>query len=101
LSVLKANQPDPIMFTFSEPVTGFDNTSVSVTGGALTTITKVDSTHYSAVFTPAAGVDTQTATLQALPSGTWTDTLGNPGLASNTILIPRATKAPTALVAAA
>src|SRR5262249_40203970 len=66
---LKAGQTDTITFTFSEAVTGFDNTSVSVTGGTLSTITKVDDTHYTAVFTPAAGADTQTATIQVVASG--------------------------------
>src|SRR5262249_6403203 len=34
-----------------------------------------------------------TATIQVLASGTWTDTLGNPGLASNTVLITEDTRA--------
>src|SRR5262249_26869724 len=93
---LKAGQTDTITFTFSEAVTGFDNADVSVTGGALSTITKVNATTYTAVFTPAAGVDTQTATVQVVASGSgtssWTDTLGNPGLASNTLSSTEDTK---------
>src|SRR5207237_1049988 len=81
---LKAGQTDTITFTFSEAVTGFDNADVSVTGGTLSTITQVNGTTYTAVFTPTSGVDTQTATIQVLASGSgtssWTDTLGNPGL---------------------
>src|SRR5262249_12470286 len=64
-----AGQPAAITFTFSEAVTGFDNADVSVTGGTLSTITQVNATTYTAVFTPAAGVDTQTATVQVVASG--------------------------------
>src|SRR5262249_4373944 len=95
----KAGQTDTITFTFSEAVTGFDNADVSVTGGTLSTITQVNATTYTAVFTPAAGGDTQTVTVQVVASGSgassWTDTLGNPGLASNTLSITEDTKGPT------
>ena len=99
---LKAGQTDTITFTFSEAVTGFDNADVSVTGGTLGTITQVNATTFTAVFTPAAGVDTQTATIQVVASGTgtssWTDALGNPGLASNTLSITEDTKPPTVTI---
>ena len=99
---LKAGQTDTITFTFSEAVTGFDNASVSVTGGTLGAITQVNATTFTAVFTPAAGVDTQTATIQVVASGTgtssWTDALGNPGLASNTLSITEDTKPPTVTI---
>src|SRR5262249_12807604 len=88
---LKAGQTDSITFTFSEAVTGFDNNDVSVTNGQLSLITKVDDTHYTAVFTPTGGADTQTATIQVVANGSgtssWTDTLGNPRLARNTLSI--------------
>src|SRR5262249_59181162 len=52
---------------------------------------------------PTSGVDTQTATIQVVVSGSgtssWTDTLGNPGLASNTLSITEDTKSPTVTVA--
>src|SRR5262249_38333445 len=85
---LNAGQTDTITFTFSEAVTGFDNADVSVTNGQRSLITKVDDTHYTAVFTPTGGADSQTATIQVLASGSGTsslkDTLGTPCLASNT-----------------
>jgi len=47
-------------------------------------------------------VDTQTATIQVVASGTgtssWTDALGNPGLASNTLSITEDTKPPTVTI---
>src|SRR5262249_51281315 len=89
---LKAGQTDTITFTFSEAVTGFDNNDVSVTNGQLSLITKVDDTHYTAVFTPTGGPETQTPTIQHLPSASgalcWPDTHCVPGLASNTFSIP-------------
>src|SRR5262249_53521021 len=96
---LKAGQTDTITFTFSEAVTGFDNNDVSVTNGQLSLITKVDDTHYTAVFTPTGGADTQTATIQVVASGSGTtsgtDTLGNPGLARHTLSTTEASKGPT------
>src|SRR5256885_10297915 len=75
----------------------------SVTGGTLGTITQVNATTYTAVFTPTGGADTQTATIQVVASGSgtssWTDTLGNPGLASQPSSILEDTKAPTVTVA--
>src|SRR5205823_1539533 len=84
-------------------VTGFDNADVSVTGGTLSTITQVNGTHYTAVFTPTGGADTDRTSVEEGASGAgtwwWTDTLGNPGLASNTFSITEDTKGPTVTVA--
>jgi hypothetical protein len=95
---LKAGQTDTITFTFSEAVTGFDNADVSVTGGTLSTITQVNGTTYTAVFTPTTNFQ-GTGSVQVLASGTgtssWTDTLGNPGTASNTFSITEDTRSLT------
>jgi ELWxxDGT repeat protein len=63
-STLHAGQTDLITFTFNEAVTGFDHADVNVSGGTLGTISQTDATHYTATFTPTAGVNTQTATIQ-------------------------------------
>jgi hypothetical protein len=99
-STLKAGQTDLITFTFNELVTGFDNADVSVSGGTLSPISQTDTTHYTATFTPTAGVDTQTATIQVLASGTssWTDLAGNPGTASNVLSITEDTLPPTSTI---
>jgi len=85
---LAAGQTDTITFAFSGAVTGFDLSDVSVTGGALSNLQPVagDPTHYTAIFTPAAGVNTQTAQIQVLAGG-WTDVAGNTGTASTTLSI--------------
>ena len=96
-------------FAFSEAVTGFDNSDVSVSGGTLSAVTPdagdPSGKTYKATFTPTAGVDATTATIQLAASGTgtssWTDAAGNSGTASNTVSISEDTKAPTAISIAA
>ena len=101
-STLRAGQTDLITLTFSESVLGFDNADVSVLGGTLGTISQTDATHYTATFTPTAGVNNQTATIQVLASGTgtsaWTDVAGNAGTASNTLSITEDTLAPVPVI---
>lgn len=102
---LNAGQTDTIRFSFSEAVSGFDNADVVVTGGALGAITATaDPKVYTAIFTPAAGVDAQTATIQVLANGAgtsmWTDASNNPGLASNIVSISEDTNAPTVGISA-
>ena len=97
LPTLKAGQTDTITFTFSEAVTGFDNASVTVTGGTLSAITQVNATTYTAVFTPAANFE-GAGSVQVV-AGVWTDTVGNPGPTSNTLLTTEDTKGPTVTVA--
>ena len=96
---MAAGQTATITFAFSGAVTGFDLSDVSVTGGALSDLQPVasDPTHYTAIFTPAAGVNTQTAQIQVLAGG-WTDVAGNAGTASNTLSITEDTQAPTVVV---
>jgi Bacterial Ig-like domain len=97
-SIVKVGQTDLITFNFSEPVTGFDNADLLVSGGTLGAISQVDTTHYTATFTPTAGV-IQTATIQVGGSGTgtssWTDLAGNGGKSSNTFTISEDTQPPT------
>ena len=98
---MAAGETATITFAFSEAVTGFDLSDVSVTGGALSTLQPVagDPTHYTAIFTPAAEVNTQPAQIQMLADG-WTDVAGNAGTASNTLSITEDTQAPTVVVSA-
>jgi ELWxxDGT repeat protein len=104
-STLHAGQTDLITFTFNEAVTGFDHADVNVSGGTLGTISQTDATHYTAIFTPTAGVNTQTATIQVAASGSgaslWADSAGHAGTASNTFSITEDTKLPTVGVAGA
>src|SRR6516165_3395614 len=94
-----SGRTDTITFAFSAAVTGFALTDVRVTGGTLSNLQQVagDPTQYTALFTPAAGVSTQTAQIQVLAGG-WTDAVGNAGTASNILSITEATQAPTVVV---
>jgi hypothetical protein len=87
-ATLAAGQTDTITFAFSTAVTGFVLADVSVTGGTLSNLQQVagNPTRYTALFTPAAGVSTQTAQIQVLAGG-WTDAVGNAGTASNILSI--------------
>ena len=100
-ATVKAGQTDTITFAFSAAVTGFDLSDVSVTGGTLSNLQPVtgDPTHYTATFTPTAGVNTQTAQIQVLAGG-WSDASGNAGTASSTLSITEDTKAPAVVVSA-
>src|SRR5205814_844961 len=99
----KEGKTESMTFTYSEAVTGGDSAHTSGISGTMRTVSQSNGTTYTAVFTPTSGVDTQTATIQVVASGTgtssWTDTLGNPGLASNTFSITEDTKGPTVTVA--
>jgi len=73
---LLAGQTAAITFTFSEdPGSSFTQSDIAVTGGVLTKFTQVDSTHYSAIFTPNAG-STVAATF-TIAGSTFTDLAGN------------------------
>ena len=49
-----------VTFTFSEPVTGFDNTDINVESGTLSTVTSSDNTIWTATFTPSANTTAST-----------------------------------------
>jgi hypothetical protein len=69
-----------VTFEFSEDVTGFDDTDVTVENGALSGFLAVDGNTYTATFTPTDMVFdlTNVATIGA---GSYTDLPGNPGAA--------------------
>jgi Ca2+-binding RTX toxin-like protein len=81
--ILFAGETSLISFQFSEPVTGFENVTVSPSLGALSLLTKdsTDPTLYTATFTPNTNV-TGPVTLSV---GTdYTDLSGNSGLPADT-----------------
>src|SRR5436190_2083365 len=100
-AILAAGQTDTITFAFSGAVTGFDLADVSVTGGTLSSLQQVtgDPTHYTATFTPTAGVTGQTAQIQVLAGG-WSDAVGNACTVCLHVALPIYTLAPTVVVSA-
>ncbi|MEO4184888.1 BapA/Bap/LapF family large adhesin, partial [Acinetobacter pittii] len=73
---LAAGETANISFTFSEAVTGFDASDITVVGGALTGLTTTDNITWTAVFTPDG---TGTAPSISVANGTYTDIAGNLG----------------------
>jgi len=63
-------------FSFSEAVTGFDAADITVAGGSKGAFTTLDSSHYTLVVTPAAGVE-GTVTVD-VSAGVAFDLAGNP-----------------------
>ncbi|MGV0820932.1 Ig-like domain-containing protein [Martelella sp. AMO21009] len=68
-------QTGEVTFTFSEAVTGFDASDVSVGNGTLSNLTKVNDTTWTATVTPNATGDVTVA----VGDGSYTDLAGNPG----------------------
>ena len=65
--------PIPVTATFSEPVTGFDATDVTVSNGTLGQFQTIDASHYSFNLTPAG----QGAVTAAVAAGAAQDAAGN------------------------
>ena len=76
---LKANETSTITFTFSEVVTGFSSSIITVTNGTITSPVASNSTVYTSVFTPTLGIKAD-GTIAV--SNNYFDLLGNQGTAS-------------------
>ena len=76
---LKANQTSTITFTFSEVVTGFSSSLITVTNGTITNPVASSSTVYTATFTPTLGIKAD-GTIAV--SNNYFDLVGNQGTAS-------------------
>ena len=72
-------------FNFSEAVTGFDLTDLNVVNGVASSFTMVDSSHYTAVFTPTSSTSPLNMTVN-VGAGAATDTAGNASTAAAQIL---------------
>ncbi|WP_341853560.1 Ig-like domain-containing protein [Microcystis aeruginosa 1339] len=84
-----------VTFEFSEDVTGFADSDVSVSGGTLSNFTQVDGNSYTATFTADDAVETTGSVSVAAAS--YSDVAGNTGSAgSDTVTID--TKNPTLAV---
>ncbi|TEU24936.1 flagellar protein, partial [Acinetobacter seifertii] len=73
---LAAGESTTVTFTFSEAVTGFDATDVTVAGGTLTGLTTTDGVTWTATFTQDGSA---TAPSLSVVNGSYTDLAGNPG----------------------
>jgi len=85
------NDADPssvVTITFSEAVSGFDNSDVTVANGTLSTLTTSDNITWTATFTANDGIDD---TGSVTVTGAYTDVAGNVGAtgATDTVAIDR------------
>uniref|UniRef100_UPI001D180EE8 Ig-like domain-containing protein n=1 Tax=Acinetobacter seifertii TaxID=1530123 RepID=UPI001D180EE8 len=78
---LSVGESTTVTFTFSEPVTGFDASDVSLTGGTLAGLASTDGGKtWTATFTQDG---TSTLPSLSVANGTYTDLAGNPGSGAN------------------
>ncbi|QNX12980.1 BapA prefix-like domain-containing protein [Acinetobacter seifertii] len=89
---LSVGESTTVTFTFSEPVTGFDASDVSLTGGTLAGLASTDGGKtWTATFTQDG---TSTLPSLSVANGTYTDLAGNPGSGANLaglVLVPTIT----------
>jgi hypothetical protein len=90
---LKAGETATISFTFTAAPTGFAADDITVAGGTLGALTTVDSTHYTATFTPTANAASGTASI-SVAKGSYTGG-GNLGVGGSVVGITLDTLAPT------
>ena len=77
-TALKIGDTSTVTITFSEAVTGFDNTDVTVDNGTLSTLTAADGgVTWTATFTPTANIEDTTNVVTV--ADTYTDVAGNAG----------------------
>ena len=77
-TALKLWETATATFTFSEAPVGFTLADVSAKGGTLSNLTKVDATHYTAKFSPTAGIEIADAKI-SVAAASYTDAAGNAG----------------------
>ena len=76
---LQANETSTITFTFSEVVTGFSSSIITVTNGTITNPIASSSTVYTSIFTPTLGIKAD-GTISV--SNNYFDSVGNQGTAA-------------------
>src|SRR5258706_15863397 len=77
-SALQIGDTSTVTVTFSEKVTGFDNSDVTVENGTLSTLTSADGgVTWTATFTPTANIEDTTNVVTVASS--FTDLAGNAG----------------------
>jgi large repetitive protein len=93
---LKSGQTDTLTFTLSETSANFVTSDVTVTGGAIGTLSG-SGTSYTATFTPTSNTQTGTGSI-SVDGAKFTDTIGNDNTASTALSISYDTAAPTVTI---
>ncbi|GAA4374328.1 Ig-like domain-containing protein [Nocardioides caricicola] len=83
-TALRAGETSPVTIAFGGPVTGFDNTDLTVPNGTLSPVSSSDGgTTWTATLTPAASVN-DASNVITLDNGGVTSAGGNPGFGTTT-----------------
>ena len=93
-----AHNTATVTFTFSEAPTSFGLSDVTYSGGTLGSLTQVNPTTYTALFTAAANTDISTAQV-SVTANSWSEVNGNPGSGGSTPSFTVDTVTPTVAVA--
>ena len=92
-----AHNTATVTFTFSEAPTSFGLSDVTYSGGTLGSLTQVNPTTYTALFTAAANTDISTAKV-SVTANSWSEVNGNPGSGGSTPTFTVDTVTPTVAV---
>lgn len=76
---LQVDETAQVRFSFSEAIRGLSASAITVSGGTLSALTQVDATTWTATFTRG----NSGAPNISLTAGSYTDQVGNPGLATS------------------
>ncbi|PUE05821.1 Ig-like domain-containing protein, partial [Limnohabitans sp. WS1] len=93
---LKAGETTTLTITFSEKVSNFSNTDVTVANGSLGTLSSTDGIVWTGTFTPSVNLEDATNVITL--ANTYTDVAGNAGQSADSGNYSVDTKAPTASV---
>jgi hypothetical protein len=93
------NDTATVTFTFSQAPTDFLATNISAVGGTISSFTKVDATHYTAIFTANANANTDIANGSVTVNNNWHNADGNQGTAFTSPVFVVDTLTPTVAVA--
>ena len=93
-----AHNTATVTFTFSEAPTSFGLSDVTYSGGTLGSLTQVNPTTYTALFTAAANTDISTAQV-SVTANSWSEVNSNPGSGGSTPSFTVDTVTPTVAVA--
>jgi len=76
-TALKIGDTSTVTITFSEPVSNFDNSDVTVENGTLGTLSSSDGKIWTGTFTPSSSIEDTSNVITLSP--TYTDVIGNAG----------------------
>ncbi|WP_210253442.1 Ig-like domain-containing protein [Antarcticirhabdus aurantiaca] len=82
-TALRASETAQVTITFSEAVTGFNNSDLAIEGGTLSAVASTDNIVWTATFTPSADLTDATNVITLANTGV-TDAVGNAGTGTTT-----------------